>query len=74
MVRVSSVGGDVGRHLLDDSGMIIKKGGMRRVVDEACQFARYRIAGKKNAGLERLDLKSALTLTFVSFPGPTAST
>ena len=69
-----SIGDDVGRHLLDDGGMIIEKRGMRGVVDQASQFTRDGITGKKNAGLERLDLKPALPLTFVSLPGPITST
>jgi len=71
---MASVGDDVRRHLLDDSGMIIDKRCMRGVVDEASQLARYGIAGEKNARLEWLDLKPALPLAFISLPGAIVST
>nr|WP_237180141.1 hypothetical protein [Rhodoplanes sp. Z2-YC6860] len=70
---MSSIGDDVRRHLLDDGSVIIEKRGMRGVVDKASEFTRDGITGKKNAGLEGLDLKPALPLTFVSLPGPIAS-
>jgi len=53
--------------------MVIDEHGVSGVVDETSEFARHRIAGKQNAGLERLYLKPALTLTFVGLTHPIGS-
>jgi hypothetical protein len=72
VVGVSGIRDDVRRQLLDHGGVIVEKHRMSGVVDEASQFARYRIAGKQDTRLERLDLKSALTLALVRVTGPVA--
>jgi hypothetical protein len=70
VVCVFRIRDDVRLQLLDDGSMVIDEHGMSGVVDETSEFARHRIAGQQDAGLERLYLKPALTLTFVGLTHP----
>src|SRR5262245_58565522 len=74
VVRMSGIRDDVCLQLLDHGGVIVEKRRVRVIVDEASQFARNRIAGKSDGGLERLYLQPALPRTFVGFPAPIVST
>jgi hypothetical protein len=70
VIRVLRVRDGVDLQLLDHGSVVVDEHCMRGIVDETSEFACHGIAGKQNAGFQRLYVKPGLAHILVGLAGP----